>query len=145
MIRELRRTDIDAVGALWLAANLQAHAFIAPGYWENALGAVKELLPQAEVYVDEVGGTILGFVGVNGEHIEGIFVAENARSRGIGKSLLDVLKAKKPDLCLNVYQKNERAIRFYLREGFAIHSEGLDEDTGEKDYMMVWRRSGSRR
>ena len=140
MIRELRRTDIDAVGELWLAANRQAHPFIAPGYWEDNLNAVKEMLPQAEVYVDEDGGKIRGFVGVNGEHIEGIFVAENLRSQGIGKRLLDILKAKKPALCLNVYQKNERAIRFYLREGFAIHSEGVDEDTGEKDDLMVWRR-----
>lgn len=36
----------------------------------------------------------------------------------------------------NAYQKNTRAIRFYERESFAIQSEGLDEATGEKDYVM---------
>ena len=38
-------------------------------------------------------------------------MAEEARSQGIGKALLDFLKAKKPELHLNVYQKNTRAIR----------------------------------
>lgn len=101
---------------------------------------VKELLPQAEVYVCEKNGEILGFAGVNGEYVEGIFVSEEARSQGIGKSLLDFLKTKKTGLRLNVYQKNVRAIRFYEREGFVIQSEGMDETTGEKDYVMVWQR-----
>ena len=83
-------------------------------------------------------GEILGFAGLDGEYIEGIFVAGEVRSHGIGKSLLDFLKTKKAGLCLNVYQKNTRAIRFYEREGFQIQSEGLDEATGEKDYVMVW-------
>ena len=78
-------------------------------------------------------------MGLDGEYIEGIFAAGKAQSQGIGKSLLDFLKAKKPELHLNVYQKNTRAIRFYEREGFQIQSEGLDEATGEKDYAMAWQ------
>ncbi len=53
-------------------------------------------------------------------------------------SLLNFVKAKKTKLCLNVYQKNVRAIHFYQKEGFEIQSEGLDEATGEKDYAMRW-------
>jgi len=33
---------------------------------------------------------------------------------------------------LNVYQKNKKAIRFYLREKFSIQSESVDDNTGEK-------------
>ena len=40
---------------------------------------------------------------------------------------------------LNVYQKNTRAISFYQREGFEIQYSGLDEATGEKDYVMAWQ------
>ena len=35
-------------------------------------------------------------------------------------------------------KKNTRAIHFYQREGFAIRCEGLDEATGEKEYVMTW-------
>lgn len=43
-------------------------------------------------------------------------------------------------LRLNVYQKNKRAIQFYLREEFSIESESLDGNTGEKELVMVWNR-----
>ena len=46
----------------------------------------------------------------------------------------------KEELRLNVYQKNKRAIHFYLREGFEIRREGLDENTGEKECEMIWCR-----
>lgn len=139
MIRAFQPADLDPVTEIWLTANLQAHSFIFPEYWRGNLALVKELLLQAEVYVYEKDGEILGFVGLDGEYIEGIFAAGKAQSQGIGKSLLDFLKAKKPELHLNVYQKNTRAIRFYEREGFQIQSEGLDEATGEKDYAMAWQ------
>lgn len=51
---------------------------------------------------------------------------------------LDFIKDKKEMLCLNVYQKNMRAICFYQREGFEIQGESLDETTNEKDYVMIW-------
>ena len=139
MIRVFQPADMDQVADLWLAANLQAHGFISSEYWKENQALVKELLLQAEVYVYEKDGEILGFVGLDGEYIEGIFVAGKAQSQGIGKSLLDFLKAKKLELHLNVYQKNTRAIRFSEREGFQIQSEGLDEATGEKDYAMAWQ------
>ena len=50
------------------------------------------------------------------------------------------VKDKKVSLRLNVYQKNARAISFYQREGFIIQCEDLDEDTGEKEYTMLWKR-----
>ena len=48
-------------------------------------------------------------------------------------------KDKRNKLHLNVYQKNARAISFYKREGFEIQHSGLDEATGEKDYVMTWQ------
>ena len=76
--------------------------FISEQYWINNYELVKEMLPQAEVYVFEVDKMIQGFVGLNNEYIEG-------------------------------------AISFYQKEGFIIQCEGLDEDTGEKEYTMLWK------
>lgn len=139
MIRKLQDADIDRVTDIWLDANLRAHSFISPQYWKGNFETVKKMLPQAEVYVYENDREIWGFIGLNGEYIEGIFVPGEMQSRGIGKRLLDFVKTKKTELRLNVYQKNMRAIRFYQREGFKILREGMDEATGEKDYEMTWR------
>ncbi len=145
MIRELQKTDIDTVSQIWLDANRDAHDFIPAEYWENNFLPVKKMLLQAEVYVymDECKNEIEGFVGLDQEYIAGIFVRKEARSGGIGKALLDFVKEKKQELTLNVYRKNERAVRFYEREGFQIIDRTVDKSTDEKEYLMKWKGKGS--
>ena len=140
MIRVLQKADINKVTDIWLDTNVTAHSFISSQYWQNNFELVKELLLQATVYVYEHNQEIQGFIGLNDEYVEGIFVSDEMQSQGIGKLLLNFVKEKKTKLYLNVYQKNTRAIHFYQREGFEIQREGLDEVTGEKDYVMVWQR-----
>ena len=139
MIRKLQKTDINRVADIWLDTNLKAHDFIPEQYWTSNYELVKEMMSQSEVYVYEDDKMIQGFVGLNDEYIEGIFVSDEMQSCGIGKLLLDYIKDKKVSLRLNVYQKNARAISFYQREGFIIQCEGLDEATGEKEYTMLWK------
>ena len=140
MIRELRKADIDKVAVIWLNTNIKAHDFIPAQYWESNFESVKELLPQATVYVYEDGRGIQGFIGLNDEYIEGVFVSDGMQSQGIGRLLLDYAKTKRNELRLNVYRKNTRAIAFYQREGFEIRYSDVDEATGEKDHVMEWRR-----
>ena len=137
MIRELRKADINKVANIWLDTNITAHYFIPAQYWQNNFELVKELLLQATVY--EQNQEIQGFIGLNDEYIEGIFVSNEMRSYGIGKALLNYVKNKRSKLFLNVYQKNIRAIAFYQREGFKIQNSGFDEATKEKEYVMEWQ------
>ena len=139
MIRVLQKADIERVVDIWLDTNLKAHYFIPGQYWKNNIDLVKEMLPQAEVYVYENDCQIEGFIGLNDEYVEGIFVSGEMQSQGIGKILLNYAKDKRNKLHLNVYQKNARAISFYKREGFEIQHSGLDEATGEKEYVMKWQ------
>ncbi|MDO5303892.1 MAG: N-acetyltransferase [Clostridia bacterium] len=145
MIRKLQKVDINNVADIWLDTNIKAHYFIPAQYWKSNLELVKELLLQATVYVYEDNQKILGFIGINGEYIEGIFVSEAMQSQGIGKILLNYVKETRSKLLLNVYQKNAPAISFYQREGFKIQNSGVDEATGEKDYVMVWQTHSSSR
>lgn len=139
MIRELRKVDINKVAEIWLDTNIKTHCFISAQYWKSNFELVKELLLQATVYVYEDKQEIQGFIGLSNEYIEGIFVSAEMQSQGIGKILLNYVKGKRNKLILNVYQKNTRAISFYQREGFEIQYSGLDEATGEKDYVMAWQ------
>ena len=142
MIRKFESRDLDAVMQIWLHGNLDAHAFIPADFWMDHFEMVRDILPQAELYVHENEATrqIDGFIGLSESHIEGIFVAKSARSKGIGKALLEYAKSRKPRLTLSVYQKNERAIAFYRREKFVVQSEGIDEDTNEAEIQMFWTR-----
>ena len=135
MIRALRKQDLAAVMSIWLDANIHAHSFIDT---ESNYPLVKTILPKAEVYVYESKNEIKGFIGLTDDYIEGLFVKENARSKGIGKQLLDYVKNLKPQLNLQVYQKNERAVCFYKRENFFVLTESIDDTTGEKELAMIW-------
>ena len=139
MIRKLQKADINKVAEIWLDTNIKTHYFISAQYWKSNFELVKELLLQATVYVYEDKQEIQGFIGLSNEYIEGIFVSAEMQSQGIGKILLNYVKGKRNKLILNVYQKNTRAISFYQREGFEIQYSGLDEATGEKDYVMAWQ------
>ena len=140
MIRKLRKTDLDEVAYIWLHTNKKAHDFIAETYWDEHFEMVEGMLGDAEIYVFEEQGQIKGFVGLDGEYIAGIFVREKEQSLVIGKQLLDFVKSLKGQLKLNVYQKNERAIKFYTREQFEIQDEQTDEATGEAEYLMLWKK-----
>ena len=112
MIRTLTATDVDRVAEIWLDTNIRAHHFISDRYWKEHFPSVKSMFAQAELYVSQ--------------------------SRGIGRQLLSFVKCLHPRLRLHVYVQNQRAIRFYQREGFSIETESLDTTTGEKEYAMLW-------
>lgn len=138
MIRKLNITDLDRVMEIWLDSNIEAHDFITRDYWEKNAPTVREQLLQAEVYVFESYGDILGFVGLQDDYLAGIFVDKNFRSEGVGKELLNLVKTVHNLLTLSVYEKNSRAIAFYEREGFVVKSKSLDSETGEVEYTMTW-------
>ena len=142
MIRKFETQDLGTVMQIWLHGNLDAHAFIAASFWTEHFEMVRDMLPQAELYVHENEDTqqIDGFIGLTENHIEGIFVAKAARSKGSGKALLDYVKSRRPRLDLSVYQKNERALVFYRHEQFVVQSEGIDGDTNEAEIQMLWTR-----
>ena len=140
MIRAFRENDLYVVMQIWLDTNIKAHSFIPKKYWTDNYAMVKDILPQAEIYVYEDDNTsqIGSFIGLTDNYIEGIFVREAIQSKGIGKQLLNYAKEIKSSLRLNVYQKNTRAITFYQREQFVIRSEIIDDSTNEKEFIMTW-------
>ncbi|MCI8417715.1 MAG: N-acetyltransferase [Lachnospiraceae bacterium] len=140
MIRAFQNADLEEVMELWLHGNLQAHNFIPEKYWREHVSQVKEMLPKAELYIyeNQSTGKVEGFVGMMEEYLAGIFVREDARSQGVGAQLLRHVKERKPRLALRVYERNSRAVRFYLREGFQVQAQEKEESTGEREYVMAW-------
>lgn len=140
-IRPYAACDLERIVEIWLSGNREAHPFIPESYWVGHCDEVCKQLPQAEVYVCTRAETPVGFIGIQDGYIAGLFVAAGARSKGIGKQLLAFCRKRYGELWLQVYCKNERAVLFYLREGFSVISRQLDADTGEMEYSMRWRRA----
>ena len=60
-----------------------------------------------------------------------------ARKAKIDPDYLEVYGKNK--MCIR--DRNQRALKFYLKEGFVIHKQLIDEETGEIEFLMQWKRS----
>ena len=140
MIRKFEKNDINPVMQIWKNENIKAHKFISKEYWKNNYNYVKEILPNAEIYVYVLKENIVGFIGINENYIEEIFIDTNNQCKGIGTSLLNKVIENRDNLTLSVYKKNINAINFYKKNDFIITSENIDKDTAEIEYTMTWNK-----
>ncbi|MBQ1902239.1 MAG: GNAT family N-acetyltransferase [Lachnospiraceae bacterium] len=83
-------------------------------------------------------GFVQGIVCMDGQEVKGIFVDPFFQIQGVGDKLLDYVKEFKDAQCLWVKEKNEMAIHFFKRHGFASSGETrLEEKTNEPMIKMV--------
>lgn len=139
MIEKFNGTGLDEIMTIWLDGNIQAHSFIKAEYWAKAANQVREALPASDLYFYRESGAIKGFIGLTDNHyIAGLFVSTACQSRGLGRALLDHCKKLYLRLELDVFTANERALSFYLKNGFVIKSENFNSDFGHREYRLVW-------
>ncbi|MET9294443.1 GNAT family N-acetyltransferase [Streptomyces sp. NPDC003077] len=130
-IRRYRPTDEAAVVDLWSRASKEAHPFIDGEGEGDRLRKLREIyLVQAENWVAEESGTVVGLLGLLGSEIGGLFVAPEAQGRGTGRALIEHAAALHGALTLDVYERNARSRRFYELMGFTERDRHPDEDTG---------------
>ena len=142
MIRNLRNDDIDIVMELWKESTMEAQSFTPDEYWlENYDNVKNNYLPNSDTYVYEEDGEIKGFVSlIENIFIGGLFLKVDCQRKGIGSKIIDFLKADHDKLQLAVYDRNVRAMNFYLKSGFKITNTEIDEKTNEKEHLMEWKR-----
>ncbi|MDL2261642.1 N-acetyltransferase [Methanimicrococcus sp. OttesenSCG-928-J09] len=141
MIEKARADQTNEIAEIWLESNIHGQDFIPAEYWHKYFEPVKEMLPDAEIYIDSRNGEITGFIGITDEkYIAGLFVRPAYQSLGIGRQLIEECQKRYSFLELDAYSKNFRAVDFYLKNGFQIVSEKINEETNEPEYRMVWKK-----
>lgn len=110
-IRPATADDLDAVGAVWWAAEEATPS--APTPWFD------HLLRTGLLMVAEVDGVVVGFAGARSlgvvTSLTDCFVDPAAQSRGVGRRLLDAALAGEPAVTLA--SPDPRAISLYVRAG----------------------------
>ena len=142
MIRKFKEEDTVKVMTIWTKGNFKAHPFIEKDYWLENFNRVKEeYLYKSETYVYVEDEEIKGFISLlDNSYIGALFVKTDCARQGIGKRLLNYVKEKYDKLTLNVYEKNIDATLFYVAMRFKNKKIQIDEDTGEKEYIMEWEK-----
>lgn len=130
-IRAYEATDKDTLSSIWYRASLEAHAFLGTallGVQQNLIEDV--YLEKAETFVAVIDNQPVGFIGLLGSFIGGLFVDPAAQGHGIGRRLIAYAFAIKGELSLEVYADNERACHFYKQLGFQEISRRAEDDNG---------------
>lgn len=139
MIREYRKAEIDILVDIWYQSSLIAHDFIDKDYWKSKREEMKEkYLPMSENYVISKNAEIMGFISMVDNYLATLFIKAKYQGEGHGKELLNFIKKHRKNIQLKVFKKNNKAVNFYLRNGFVIKEELLDEETSEKEFLMEW-------
>ena len=145
MIRKFEPEDIDAIMSIWLNTNISAHPFINKQHWKDIYHTVEPLLPLSELFIWQDDNDIKAFIGISEAfYIEGLFVSKPYQSQGIGKKLLGYAKKQYPRLELDVFTKNDRAVRFYQNNGFLVERTTMNSDFLCEEHHMVWPALNSR-
>jgi len=103
------------------------------------------VLRQSEVWCAEQHSTLIGFCAFRDRWVDHLYCLPGYVGHGAGTKLLNKAKEDQTELSLWVFQRNERAIRFYERNGFVKVSETDGSGCEEKlpDALYVWRRDRS--
>lgn len=147
-LRNYTARDEDAAIALWLRTWQAAYPHIdfaaRLDWWRERWRA--ELVPVAEIVVAETDSAhnyaIIGFVTVDPRtfYLDQIVVAPEYWGFGIGEALITEAKRLSPrGLDLDVNIDNDRAIRFYDKQGFRVTGEGVNPISGKPIKRMSWR------
>ena len=95
-----------------------------------------EQLENIWVYDDEF---VKGFIHVEGDRIQELYVDSFFQNQGIGAALIDYATQEFDARYLFVLEKNERAIRFYKRHGFSL-TEERELEEGTTEYIVKMKR-----
>ena len=141
-LRPYRPSDEDAAIALWQTTWQQAYPSIdfaarEPWWRERWRG---ELVPNAAIIVAEQADVLVGFVTIDANgYLDQLVVSPPHWGSALGNLLVDEAKRLSPDrITLLVNTDNDRAIRFYERNGF-IHAGGdVNPTSGKPVLRMEW-------
>lgn len=142
-IRPARSGDAKAIADVHLDSRREAMPWlpVLHSREETIAYFAGHVLLHEQVLVAEVNQLVVGFIALEGDHVDHLYIAPACQGRGIGDTLLAMAKELRPDgLTLWTFQRNARARRFYEARGFVASefTDGSRNQEREPDALYAW-------
>jgi putative acetyltransferase len=146
IIREYRSEDFDPVTILWRISReksipefqLEKGHF----FFEDRDYFQKQIVRNNQIWVVESRSYPVGFMAMNKDFVDQLYIDPEHQRRGIGKSLLNLARELSPEhVWLYTLQVNAGAREFYEKNGFVAEKFGISPPPeSEPDVEYHWRK-----
>ena len=135
---------ISQLLAIWESSVRATHHFLAPADLAQLAPVVGEGLAKIETLVvyESVAGVPVAFMGVEGDKLEMLFVAPEARGGGVGKRLLTHAAEALGVRYVDVNEQNDQAVGFYRWFGFRTVGRSELDGQGRPYPILHMERAG---
>jgi len=136
-IRRSRPEDVARVIEIWRGAVDATHDFLTSADRQDIDTAACAYLSGASLWVlvDEEDRP-MAFSAVTGANMDALFVASEARGRGLGGKLVRHALSLSAGLSTQVNEQNSQAMGFYLKMGFKPVGRDACDDSG-RPYPII--------
>lgn len=126
-------SEFSAIGELWEASVRATHYFLNEQdiiFFKSLL--LNEYLKLVELFcIRGTNRSILGFMGIESDKLEMLFVHPQAMGKGIGKMLLEHAVQTLQVTKVDVNEDNQQAVGFYQKMGFKTISRSALDGMGK--------------
>jgi ribosomal protein S18 acetylase RimI-like enzyme len=145
IIRPARIDEYDEVASVWMESWVSTGLEDASNFLLAQLRARvrREVEDGWNLFVADDGGTLAAMLALHlsKRHLDQIFVAPAYQGRSLGRQLLAFTRTYLPDeIHLRCVRENEKAWRWYEREGFVFEREQVEPMTGRTMKYYRWHK-----
>ena len=138
IVRPGTPADVPRALVIWRAAVDATHGFLTPADRAEIDGMVAtDFLPNAPLWVaEDDNGAVQGFLVMDGDMVDALFVDPSVHGRGIGTCLLAKALELAPGARVDASEQADNALPFYLARGFVITGRSETDPQG-RPYPMI--------
>jgi ribosomal protein S18 acetylase RimI-like enzyme len=148
VIRPARPEEYDEVARLWMKSWVSTGLEQASDLLLAKLRArvPREIEKGWSLFVADGGGVLAAMLALHlpSVYLDQLFVAPEYQGQNLGRRLLAFTRQQLPDeIHLRCVRENEKAWRWYEREGFVFERQAVEPTTGYAMKYYRWKREGA--
>jgi ribosomal protein S18 acetylase RimI-like enzyme len=144
-IRPALAEEYDEVARVWMDSWVSTGLAEASGFLlANLRARIRQEIEKGwSLFVADGGGELAAMLALNlpERYLDQLFVAPEHQGRSVGRRLLAFTRTQMPDeIVLRCVRENEKAWRWYEREGFVFEKEQVEPMNGLTMKYYRWKR-----